>query len=96
MNYKQIVDMVNEIYRDYKGMGRKGNDTDKYIAAIILRFYLRERDIDWEEVKWLWVEYLETGNLYLAEARGKAEQRINWEDIKATEDELVRWLHKGI
>lgn len=99
MNLTNIIAMCHEIARDYKGMDRIPNENDTIILSVIMRFYLTDRYLDWEEVEWLWIEYLETGNLYLGEARGKAEQRIarkELADIIATEDELLRWLRKGI
>ena len=96
MNSIQIYKMCKEIYRDYTSMGRKANENDQLILAVIMREYNIDPYINWEEVKWLWIKYLETGNLYFAEARQMAEDRIAWEDIKATEEELIHWLHGGI
>ena len=96
MNAKQITEMCKEIYRDYAGSGRTKQTYDNQILAIIMYMY-NYTEIDWEEVKWLWMEYLRTGNLDFPEAIRHARERIqDEEDIRATEEELIYWLHKGI
>ena len=96
MNATEISAMCKEIYRDYTGMGRKNQDYDKQILALIIYMY-NHTEIDWEEVKWLWEEYLRTGNLDFPTAIKVARERIaDEEDIRATEEELIHWLHRGI
>lgn len=98
MNTTQIIKMCKEIYRDYRGMKRKPLPEDSLILDTIMRLY-NTTEIDWEEVKWLWINYLEKGNLYLSKAMEMAEKRIAYEDMldrMETEEELTAWLCKGI
>ena len=96
MNTTRISAMCKEVYRDYTGMGRKKNDYDGQILSLIMYMY-NHTEIDWEEVKWLWVEYLRTGKLDFPTAIRNARERIaDAEDIRATEEELIAWLHRGV
>ena len=96
MNAKEITGMCNEIYRDYTGVGRKKQDYDKQILALIMYMY-NHTEIDHEEVKCLWEQYLITGNLDFPTAIQHARERIQDEkDIRETEEELIYWLHRGI
>lgn len=85
MNYFNIVTMCKNITDDYTGMGRKAKLEDGIVLDTIMRMY-NTTEIDWEEVKWLWCEYLEKGNLYIAEAIEKAKKRIMGEH----KDKLVK------
>lgn len=96
MNTPQIIAMCKEIYRDFTGAGRKKNDYDGQILSVIMYMY-NHTEIDWEEVKWLWIHYLHTGNLDFPTAIQNARERIaEAEDIRATEMELIAWLHRGV
>lgn len=96
MNTPEIKKMCTEIYRDYCGMCRPKRKEDVDILALIFRLY-NTTEIDFEEVRWLWMHYLEEGNLRVAEAIQNARERIaDAEDIRETEEELIAWLHKGI
>ena len=75
MNYMEITKMLRNILADYAGMGRKTTSYDEVVFGLIMRVYNTDPLIDWEEVKWLWVKYLETGNLYFSKARELAEAR---------------------
>lgn len=98
MNTTQIIKMCKNIYADYRGMKRKSLAEDSLILDTIMRLY-NTTEIDWEEVKWLWITYLEKGNLYISEAMEMARERIAYEDMidrRETEEELIAWLCKGI
>ena len=96
MNTTQIIAMCKEIYRDYTGTGRAKQTYDKEILSLIMYMY-NHTELDWEEVKWLWVEYLRTGKLDFHLAIQCARERIvEAEDIRKTEEELIAWLHRGI
>lgn len=96
MNATQITAMCKEIYRDFSGMGRAKQTYDGQILALIMYMY-NHTEIDHEEVKWLWVEYLRTGNLDFPTAIQNARQSIaDARDIRETEEELIVWLHRGI
>lgn len=96
MNATQISAMCKEIYRKETYLGREKQDYDKQILSLILYMY-NHTEIDHEEVKWLWEQYLITGNLDFPTAIQAARERIqDAEDIRATEDELIVWLHRGI
>lgn len=74
MNYLQIKAMCINIERDFHGMGRETKLKDGVILDTILGLY-NTTEIDWEEVKWLWMKYLETGNLYFSDAVKMAKSR---------------------
>lgn len=96
MNTPQMGNACQEIYRDFTGMGREKQDYDKQILGLIIYMY-NHTEIDWEEVKWLWIEYLKTGNLDFYTAIQNARERIAYaRDIRETEEELLHWLHRGV
>ena len=66
MNTIQILGMCKEIYRDLTG-NRTYKETDKNIHDLLIRLY-NTTEIDWEEVKSLWIEYLTKGSLSFPEA----------------------------
>lgn len=80
MNMVQIQKMCVNIYRDYIGMGRRQNEMDKSVLSLIMREYCQSV-IDWEEVKWLWIQYLEKEILDIPEAIRKARVRIEQEVV---------------
>lgn len=63
MNYNDIIKMCNNIRADYTGMGRESKTEDMFILDTIMRIYNTTTEIDWEEVKWMWMTYLEKGVL---------------------------------
>lgn len=82
MSYFKIATMCKNIEADYRGMGRKVRLEDGIILDTIMRLY-NTTEIDWEEVKWLWIEYLETGNLYFSDAVEMAKSRKAKENMEA-------------
>ena len=55
MNTTQIIKIMDNISRDYAGMGRAENSLDNIIKDEIIRLY-NNLPIDWEEVKFLWID----------------------------------------
>ncbi len=89
MNTIQITKMCNNIYADYKGMGRSPKAEDNTILNTIMHLY-NVTELDWEEVKWLWITYLDTGILGIAEAIEMARIRIA-NEIRV---QRMKWLDK--
>lgn len=89
MNTTQIIKMCKNIYADYRGMKRKTLAEDSLILDTIMRLY-NTTEIDWEEIKWLWITYLENENLYISEAMEMARIRIANEIRK----QRMEWLNK--
>ena len=73
MNTIQILGICKECYRDLKGKNTY-TETDKNILDFIIRLY-NTTEIDWEEVKNLWIEYLTKGTLSVSVAVNQARQR---------------------
>ena len=95
MNAPEIVAMCKNIYADYVGMGREKANEDKFVLATIMYMY-NNTGIDWEEVKWLWMQYLDKGILDFPTAIYIAEERMKgYEDIRATEESLLYDYYRG-
>ena len=75
MNYVQIEKMLENIKFDYIGMARSWTEFDENVRSLIMRMYLQTPELDWQEVKWLFVNYLETGVLNFPAAVKMARQR---------------------
>ena len=75
MNYVQIKKMLENIKTDHIAKGRPWKDDEDVIIDILMRVYLKHADIDHEEIKWLFVNYLETGELNFSAAVKMARQR---------------------
>lgn len=67
MNTTQIIKMMGNISRDYAGMGRVKTSLDNVIKNEIIRLY-NNLPIDWEEVKFLWIDWLKNGRLSVSDA----------------------------
>lgn len=95
MNAPEIVAMCKNIYAVYVEMGREKVNEDKFVLATIMYMY-NNTGIDWEEVKWLWMQYLDKGILDFPTAIYIAEERMKgYEDIRATEESLLYDYHRG-
>ncbi len=75
MNYLQIKDMLENIKADYIAKGRVWKDGEDVIIDLLLRVYLKHADIDHEEIKWLFMRYMETWELNFPAAVKMARQR---------------------
>ena len=73
MNTLQILGICKEIYRDLRGK-KIYTESDQAVFNCIMRLY-NTTEIDWEEVKSLWIEYLEKGSLNIPAAIQSAKQR---------------------
>lgn len=89
MNSTQILKMMKEIFRDVTGEGRASHAADVDVMNVIIRLY-NTTEIDWEECKWLWVNYLYHGNLDIAEAVRKANTRIRQEILADMNKQIER------
>mgnify|MGYP004668647001 FL=1 len=61
MNTLDMYGICNEIYRDYRGKNTYA-ETDENILDFIFRLY-NTTEIDHEEIKALWIEWLTKGTL---------------------------------
>lgn len=77
MNTLQIINRCKDAYADYSAKGMEVNPYDATILNTIIQIYNTITEIDHEEVMWLWVTYLKTGNLLFSEAVQKGRQRMN-------------------
>ena len=73
MNTLQILGICKEIYRDLRGK-KVYIVPDQTVLNCIMRLY-NTTEIDWEEVKSLWIEYLTKGSLLIPAAIQIARQR---------------------
>lgn len=78
MNMVQVQKMLINVYRDYIGMGRRQSEMDKSVLSFLMQEYA-QTCMDWEEIQWLWIQYLEKGALDLPEAMKRARLRIEQE-----------------
>lgn len=76
MNTKEIEKMLHNIHVDYLGMGRKWNQQDMIIIDTIMHLYYVTDWLDWEECKYLFIHYIETGILDFPEAQKMARRRL--------------------
>lgn len=76
MNAIQIKKMLHNIKADYIGMGRKSVKQDNIIIDTIMHLYYVIDWLDWEECKWLFIHYIETGILDFPEAQKMARRRL--------------------
>lgn len=77
MSTLQILASCKNTYANYSAKGREVNPYDATILNTIIQIYNTIIEIDHEEVMWLWVTYLETGNLLFNEAIQKGRNRLN-------------------
>ena len=76
MNAIKIRKMLNNIKADYVGMGRHWHANDDSIIELLMSLYYQTEWLDWEEVKWLFVNYLDHGGLDFAQAKKIAHKRL--------------------
>lgn len=75
MNTLQIEKMLESIKDDYIKIARPWTEFDENVRHLIMLMYLQTPELDWEEIKWLFVNYLETGELNFPAAVKMARQR---------------------
>lgn len=76
MNTREIEKMLHNIEADYTGMGRKSVEQDNIIIDTIMHLYCVIDWLDWEECKWLFMNYIEKGILDFPEAHKMALKRL--------------------
>jgi hypothetical protein len=76
MNTREIEKMLHNIHVDYLAMGRKWNQQDMIIIDTIMHLYYVTDWLDWEECKYLFMHYIETGILDFPEAQKMARKRL--------------------
>ena len=76
MNAKDIYRMLKGIKADAIGMGRHWHDADDAIMDMLMTVYYTVAELDWEEIKWLFVNYLKNGIIDFPEAKRMALKRL--------------------
>ena len=76
MNAVQIRKMLNNIKDDFIGMGRLWHKNDDSVLELLMSVYYQTVEIDYEEVKWLFINYLQRGIIDFPEAKKMALKRI--------------------
>lgn len=76
MNAIQIRNMLLNIKADFIGEGRPWHLNDETILNTIMQVYYQTDCIDWEECKWLFVNYLQKGVLDFPKATQMARKRL--------------------
>ena len=75
MNTIQLIKIMHEMYRDISGMKRRPLDGDPAIQNFLINLY-NTTELDWEEIKALWWEYLTKGTLSIPDAMQEAKRRL--------------------
>ena len=75
MNYVQIKKMLENIKTDHIAKGRPWRNGEDAIIDLLMRVYLKHVDIDHEEIKWLFMHYMETSELDFPTAIKMARKR---------------------
>ena len=75
MDATRIRKMLKNINADFAGMGRPETDVDKAIVECLLRFYDTKPEIEWQEIRWLYVNYMQNDVLDFPEAKRRARLR---------------------
>lgn len=76
MNAREIAKMLHNIEADYIGMGRKSVKQDDIIIDTIMNLYCVTDWLDWEECKFLFMDYIKHGSLNFPEAQKMARRRL--------------------
>ena len=77
MNAMQIRKMLLNIKADFIGMGRNWHNNDDSVMELLMQIYYQTEIIDWEEIKWLFITYLQKGILDFPTAKKMATKRIS-------------------
>ena len=76
MNAMQIRKMLLNIKADFIGMGRNWHNNDDSVMELLMQIYYQTEIIDWEEIKWLFINYLQKGILDFPTAKKMALKRL--------------------
>ena len=77
MNAMQIRKMLLNIKADFIGMGRNWHNNDDSVMELLMQIYYQTEIIDWEEIKWLFITYLQKGILDFSTAKKMATKRLS-------------------
>lgn len=75
MNALQIRKMLLNIKNDFVNIGRPWHNNDDSVMELIMQIYYQTEEIDWEEIKFLFVNYLQKGILDFPTAMKMARKR---------------------
>lgn len=75
MNQLQIERMLRNIKADFVGMGRIWHKNDDAVMELLIKLYCQTDWMDWEEVNFLFVDYLRKGILDFPTAKRQARAR---------------------
>lgn len=73
MNTLEMYGICHEIYRDYRGLSTYKSE-DEAVLNTIFKLY-NTTDIDTEEIRDLWIEYLTKGSLSIPDMIQRARMR---------------------
>lgn len=76
MNAVDIRKMLNNIKADFIGMGRPWHENDDSVIELLMSIYYQTAEIDWEEIKWLFINYLQKEIIDFPTAKKMAQIRI--------------------
>lgn len=76
MNAVEIKKMLNNIKADFIGIGRPWHENDDSVIELLMSVYYQTAEIDWEEIKWLFINYLQKGIIDFPKAKKMAQIRI--------------------
>lgn len=75
MNSTQIIEMMTDIEAEAIAKGRTWHPNDDEIIRMLMRVYFQTVEIDAEEIKWLFTNYLQKGIIDFPTAMKMARQR---------------------
>lgn len=76
MNAVEIRKMLNNIKADFISMGRPWHENDDSVIELLMSIYYQTAEIDWEEIKWLFINYLQKGIIDFPTAKKMTQIRI--------------------
>lgn len=76
MNAMEIKTMMQKIANNYTNAGRPWNANDNSVMECIMQVYYQTTEIDHEEIRFLWKNYLKKGILDFPTALQMARKRI--------------------
>lgn len=76
MNAMEIKIMMQKIANNYTNAGRPWNTNDNSVMECIMQVYCQTAEIDHEEIRFLWENYLQNGILDFPTAIQMARKRI--------------------
>ena len=57
-------------------VGRPWHENDDSVIELLMSIYYQTAEIDWEEIKWLFINYLQKGIIDYPKAKKMAQIRI--------------------